>query len=208
MSPSLSSRLLLALVVVVGLVAASPARSARAHDSGLPFEVAFPQEVEKTTFSNTWGARRSGGRRHQGTDLMAEKMSEVYAAASGTVTHIAESGRPGRYMIIAHGDGWESYYIHLNDDTPGTDDGRADWGFTIASGIEVGSWVEAGQLIGFVGDSGNAEGSGSHTHFEFRRNGRAVNPYHALAEAAERGLAEIEEASLLAGQYSADLLML
>ena len=62
-------------------------------------------------------------------------------------------------------------YLHLNNDDPGTDNGRADWSLTLVQGLEVGSHVEAGQHIGYVGDSGNAEWTGSHTHFELAHDG-------------------------------------
>ena len=190
----------LVMAMALGFAVLVPAPLATAHDAGLPFDIAFPQEAQKTTFSNTWGARRSGGRRHKGTDLMAEKMSEVYAFADGVVAKVAETRRPGRYVIIEHADGWDSYYIHLNDDNPGTDDGKADWSLTIAPGIEEGVAVRAGQLIGWVGDSGNAEGSGSHTHFELLHNGRNINPYHELVVAYEQALAKQEtEAQLAVG---------
>ena len=190
----------LALALALGFAVLAPAQLVRAHDAGLPFDIAFPQEADKTTFSNTWGARRSGGRRHKGTDLMAEKMSEVYAFADGVVTKVSQTRRPGRYVIIEHAQGWDTYYIHLNNDNPGTDDGKADWSLTVAPGIEEGAEVKAGQLIGWVGDSGNAEGSGSHTHFELLHNGRNINPFHDLEVAYEQALARQEtEAQLAAG---------
>lgn len=213
MSPILNTRsfvtrsLVLALVLVVGFVTAIPVSVAHAHDDGFPFEAKFPQDVEKTSFSNTWGARRSSGRRHKGTDLMAEKLTEVYAIADGVVTRIAETSRPGRYLIIEHAGGWDSYYIHLNDDNPGTDDGRAPWSLTVAPGLEVGSEVSAGELIGFVGDSGNAEGSGAHTHFELLQNGVNINPYHVLLEAFERDLAENERIKFYADQAGGNFLI-
>ncbi len=74
--------------------------------------------------------------------------------------------------------GW---YIHLNNDTPGTDDGLG-WGF--ADGISSGVHVTAGQLIGWVGDSGNAEWTASHLHFELHHPDHgSVNPYPHLREA-------------------------
>lgn len=205
MSPSLFRFFTLALALLVGLFALAPAPRALAHqDLDLPFEVRFPQEVDKTNFSNTWGARRSGGRRHKGTDLMAEKMTEVYAFADGVVTKVGDSRRPGRYIIIEHAEGWDTYYIHLNNDNPGTDDGDASWSLTVAEGIEVGSSVVAGQLIGWVGDSGNAEGSGAHTHFELRNSGRSINPYHVLKESHQ---AAIWEQSQVDAQLAAGLVM-
>ncbi len=88
-------------------------------------------------------------------------------------------------MELEHDDGYESWYIHLNNDTPGTDDGLG-WGF--APGIEQGVHVQAGQLIGYVGDSGNAESSGSHLHFELHGpDGAVLNPYTHLNAATRLG---------------------
>ena len=57
---------------------------------------------------------------------------------------------------------------------------------TIAPGVAVGSEVRKGQLIGWVGDSGNAESTTPHTHFELRKDNRAINPYGILQEAYDR----------------------
>jgi murein DD-endopeptidase MepM/ murein hydrolase activator NlpD len=153
----------------------------------------FPQDPEVTTFTSTFGAPRSGGRRHEGTDLMAPKMTPVYAAADGVVVRIATQRRAGRYLVIDHGDGWETWYVHLNNDTPGTNDGRADWTSTVVPGIEVGTPVVAGQHVAWVGDSGNAEGGTPHTHFEIQRNGRSIDPYPYLVPAYEMALAALAE---------------
>lgn len=190
----------LVMALALGFAVGLPGEPSMAHDADLPFDIAFPQEAAETTFSNTWGARRSGGRRHKGTDLMAPKMSEVYAFADGVVTKVGNTRRPGRYVIIEHAEGWDTYYIHLNNDNPGTDDGKADWSLTVAPGIEEGAQVEAGQLIGWTGDSGNAEGSGSHTHFELLQNGRNINPFHELQIAYDQALSEDQlEAQLAPG---------
>lgn len=172
-------------IVTTGLLPAAPAQ---AHTVRPPFEITFPQEPDKTTFHDDWGDRRRG-HRHRGNDLMAvAKMTEVYAVADGVVTKINERSRPGRYISIEHRDGWESLYVHLNDDNLGSDDGVADWSLTLAPGIEEGAEVQAGQLIGWAGDSGNAEGSNPHTHFELSKDGHEVNPYEVLQQAHARDL--------------------
>ena len=174
---------------VSSILATAPAQASPARP---PFEVSFPQETDKTSFSNDWGARRSGGRRHGGNDLMATgKMTEVYAIADGVVTKINERTRPGRYISIEHAGGWESLYLHLNDDNIGTDDGKADWSLTFAPGIEEGAEVKAGQVIAWVGDSGNAEGTSPHTHFELSHDGHEINPYSTLENAFDRDLQKL-----------------
>jgi murein DD-endopeptidase MepM/ murein hydrolase activator NlpD len=159
---------------------------ARASTSDL--ELTFPQDVAVTEFTSSWGASRSGGRSHQGNDLMAPKMTPVYAAATGVVSRIDEGSMPGRWLTIDHAGGWQTLYMHLNNDTPGTDDGRAPWSETIYPGLAEGMTVLAGTLIGWVGDSGNAEWTGSHTHFELHRDGRAVDPHPQLSVARQASL--------------------
>jgi murein DD-endopeptidase MepM/ murein hydrolase activator NlpD len=134
-------------------------------------------------FSSSYGAPRDGGaRQHKGNDIFADKMTPVLAVASGVVVG-APSG-PGErccYVKVRHADGGVSVYLHLNNDTPGSDDG-AGWG--LAEGIAEGVAVDAGDVIGFVGDSGNAEGTPPHLHFEFRHDGEeAVDPYEMLSAA-------------------------
>lgn len=150
----------------------------------------FPQEPAVTEFTDSWGAARAG-HRHKGNDLMAPKMTEVYAVADGVVLWVRDRGSAGRYVAIDHGAGWESWYMHLNDDTPGTDDGAAPLSLGVA--VSPGDEVEAGDLIGWVGDSGNAEGSSSHNHFELHRNGSPIDPYPFLIDAYERALEESGE---------------
>lgn len=152
--------------------------AAAAHD------LWFPTEAPLTEFSDSYGAPRVG-HRHQGNDLMAPKGSRVFAAASGTISRVREHGSAGRYIVIDHGD-WSTWYMHLNNDEPGTDCGCAGWDETVV--VEVGDEVQAGDLIGFVGDSGNAEGTAPHTHFEMHVGGRAVDPHPDLVDAYEEAM--------------------
>jgi len=78
----------------------------------------------------------------------------VVAVADGTVTWMHdELGGRCCALELEHAGGWRTAYIHLNNDTPGTDDGQG-WGF--APGMAPGVNVTKGQLIGYLGDSGNA----------------------------------------------------
>jgi len=177
----LMAALLGAAFVVIG--STSPAQAATPEP---PFELHFPQDLTGTDWASTFGASRSGGRRHKGNDLMAPKMTQVYAAADGVVVTVSDGSSSGRYLTIEHAEGWSTTYMHLNNDDPGTDNGSADWSLTLAPDVEEGARVTAGQLIAYVGDSGNAEWTGSHTHFELRMNNRAVDPYRLLVTAWER----------------------
>ena len=173
-------RLIAVAVVVVSVLLPAVVTAAEGDTYPLVFPVAGDNH-----YSDTWGAPRSGGRTHEGTDIMADKMVPVVAAADGTVGWIHDTlGGNCCAMALNHDDGWASWYIHLNNDTPGSDDGLG-WGF--APGIERGVHVEAGQLIGYVGDSGNAEWTGSHLHFELHSPDGKVNPYPHLVAAAAPG---------------------
>jgi hypothetical protein len=77
--------------------------------------------------------------------------------------------------------------MHMNNDTPGTDNGRGSASWAFAPGIKVGAKVYAGQWLGWLGDSGNAEASSPHTHFELRKgdawSGTVYNAYPSLRAA-------------------------
>lgn len=114
------------------------------------------------SFTDTWGAPRSGGRTHQGTDILAPRGAHIFAVTSGTV-RIHGYGSSAGYWLTLHGDNGTSYrYMHLQ-------------------GYAVGSQrVSAGQLIGYNGDTGNARGT-PHLHFEEHPGGRGpINPYPFL----------------------------
>jgi len=167
--------LLVAAVPLAGVVPAGADETAPApagtitathfYGERVEYPMLFPVAGEDILFADDeyigFGACRAGcSRLHEGVDVMALKMTEVYAVADATVSWV---GSRCCSVFLQHDDGWWSWYIHLNNDTPGTDDGLA-WG--IAEGIMPGARVTAGQLIGWVGDSGNAEDTDPHLHFE------------------------------------------
>jgi hypothetical protein len=179
-------RILVVSVVVVAFVAVLPG-VASAVDMGedVEYELVFPIDGPHH-FSDTFWAGRSHGF-HTGQDLMADKMTPVVAVASGVVRFVNWTSQPHMNperccsLVIKHDDGWESWYIHLDNDTTGTDDGNG-WG--IKRAITPGVRVEAGQHIAWVGDSGNAENTASHVHFELHDpSGVVVNSYSSLVAA-------------------------
>lgn len=137
----------------------------------------------KVWYDDWFLAPRGGGtRRHHGQDLMAAKMTPMVACFDGIV--IVGKARPGGHMTlrIKGSNGWTACYYHVNNDTPGTDDGRGGETNAFAPGLRTGQYVYEGQFIGYVGDSGNAETTGPHCHFELwdERFGAVVNAYPSL----------------------------
>lgn len=169
--------LAIALALSVAVLSPTPAGASE----GFEF-IYFPHQGLDSEFSDDWGRPRGddGERSHKGNDIFAPKLTPVVAVADGFVTFVGTTTRPGNQVRIRHADGYETFYFHLNNDTPDTDDNRGGDEHAFAPGIEKGVFVAAGTVIGYAGDSGNAEQTPSHTHFELRHRGVAQNPYRYL----------------------------
>lgn len=156
------------------------------------YEMEFPVATGARVISDFGDDRDGGVRKHKGSDLVADRMAPVVAVADGVVASIHNlPAEDCCYVMIRHDDGWSSLYVHLNNDTYPGDDGL---GIGVAPGLDVGTRVAAGQVIGWVGDSGNAEGSIPHLHFELRHpDGYAVDPAASLrlAQSEWEGLDQI-----------------
>ena len=141
------------------------------------------------SYRDDFGDPRAG-HTHQGNDLMVPKLRPLLAAADATVRRIfLDNGAAsqGNMLVLRDADGWEYWYLHINNDTPGTDDGLNPPEFAFAPGIVVGAPVKSGQVVAFAGDSGDAESAGSHLHFELHppgdgsgAAGAAADPYPSL----------------------------
>jgi murein DD-endopeptidase MepM/ murein hydrolase activator NlpD len=182
-----------AVVAVLGVACApspAPSRSTGATTTTIDTTaelrtMTFPVDGP-VSFVDTFGAPRSGGRTHQGIDLMGAKMTRLVAAADATVTSLRHdsSGLSGNSLTLTDAEGWRYVYIHLNNDSPGTDDGANRFEEAFVAGLARGTEVRAGQHLAYLGDSGNAEDTGAHLHFELHRpDGTVVNPYRSLLAA-------------------------
>ena len=150
-------------------------------------DIAFPVDGD-VTFTDTYNAPRSGGRTHHATDIMGEKMMPLLAAVDGEILFAPMDEPSYGYMIMLGGDdGYQYNYVHINNDTPGTDDGLGGPAYAYAPGIQKGVRVERGQHIAYLGDSGNAEWTADHLHFEILDpNNVVMNPYLSLVAAQEQ----------------------
>jgi len=147
----------------------------------------FPTETT-VTFSDDFGDARSG-HLHEANDLIGKKMMPLYSAVDGRIHEVEIPEASWGYAIVLEdADGYTYHYLHVNNDNPGTDDGLGGIEHAYAPGIVRGAAVTRGQLIGWMGDSGNAENAGAHLHFEIRLpNGTAIDPYLSLIAARDLG---------------------
>ena len=134
-------------------------------NTGFIFPITHPR------LSSNYGWRKhpiSGQhKKHRGIDLAAPKDARVVAVRAGTVVFSSYHGGYGNLITLEHDDGYASLYGHLN-----------------SMEVKIGEKVKAGQLIGRVGSTGNS--TGPHLHFEWRRNGEALNPLDVFPEIKAR----------------------
>jgi hypothetical protein len=175
-------RRLIPVLVAAGALACV---STSAAGSGVP-PLLFPV-VGPVTYTNDFGQARLGGP-HQGNDLVGTKRAPVVAVEEGTVEFWTTSANAGCMLYLRGVSGTMYEYIHLNNDlTAGNDNkGKCVAGVSYAPGLVDGQHVDAGQLIGYLGDSGDANGIHPHLHFEVHpKGGKAVAPFPYLQKAAQ-----------------------
>ena len=138
-------------------------------NEALPSSVRVPvQGLERRQVNDTWGAARSQGRTHEGTDLFAKRGTPVLSATRGIVTRLTENNLGGTVLYVMGPGGYQHYYAHLER----------------YAKFKAGDWVKAGDTLGFVGNSGNAAGTPPHLHYGlYTPDWQAVNPYPLLARA-------------------------
>jgi hypothetical protein len=172
-------RITFALLVTL-VLAASAAAAPRKQTTRLVFPV-----VGTVTYTDDFGDARAGGR-HEGNDIMAARHAPAVAVEAGKVEFWTTSAQAGCMLYLRGASGTTYLYIHLNNDLTSRNDNRGQCvaGTAYAPGLKSGRRVAAGELIGFVGDSGDANGIHPHLHFEVHPNGgAAVDPYPFLEKA-------------------------
>jgi hypothetical protein len=175
-----TARAVLFLAAMIGLVAGTAAAYAAKGPS--PEHIIFPV-VGKVQYVDDFGSPRPGGR-HQGNDLISAKRSPAVAAEAGKVKYWTTSGSAGCMLYLYGDSGTTYYYIHLNNDLTLQNDNRGKCVKGVAYTVSNGARVQPGQQVGYVGDSGDANGGSSHLHFELHPNGGgAVSPYPYLQKA-------------------------
>jgi len=167
---------LIALLLGAGVAAASTS-------APVP-RLVFPV-LGAATYTDDFGDPRGQGA-HEGNDMMAPWRAPVLAAEAGTVKFHTTSSRAGCMLYLNGKSGTEYLYIHLNNDLTDANDnqGTCVAGIAFAKGLKSGAKVAAGDVIAYVGDSGDANGLHPHLHFEVHPNGgAAVSPFPYLNKA-------------------------
>jgi hypothetical protein len=198
---SMMMKRILSLIALIPLTLPSFAFAA----DGVILDIEFPVDGE-VRFHDDYGEPRSGGRIHGGVDLIGEKMMPLLAAVDGHISYLTETEPSwGWSLTIRDASGYEFTYIHLNNDTPGTDDGEGGYFNAFASNIYRGARVTRGQVVGYMGDSGNAEETSPHLHFEIHKpEGGTINPYLSLVNASRSKAYDPEAERALAISINTD----
>lgn len=120
--------------------------------------------VRPRALRDTWGGARSEGRKHEGIDIFAERGTPVRSSTEGIVTQVG-TNRLGGLVVWVMGPGRQRhYYAHLDR----------------YSDVEAGMRIEAGRVLGYVGNTGNAKGTPPHLHYGIYDMDGAINPYPML----------------------------
>ncbi|MCP9484745.1 MAG: M23 family metallopeptidase [Gaiellaceae bacterium MAG52_C11] len=140
----------------------------------------------EAAWTDDFGDARGQGS-HEGNDLLAPRRALALAAEAGRIKFWTTSERAGCMLYLEGASGTQYLYVHLNNDLTDENDNRGNCvpGVSYAEGLASGDKVAAGEPIGFVGDSGDADGISPHLHFEVHPDrGGATNPFPHLKRAS------------------------
>lgn len=141
-------------------------RVARLYTQEPESRIAMPfQDVTKRQIADTWGAPRGTGRRHEGQDIFAPRGTPILSATKGYIYKIGENNLGGQTVSVIGSGGRVYYYAHLDSYAPG---------------LEVGDPVSTRTVLGYVGTTGNAQGTPPHLHLGVYTFTGAINPLPLL----------------------------
>lgn len=146
--------------------------NAEAPDTVLSLPV---KDVKKNQIPNSWQAPRGEDRLHQGQDIFAPRGTPILSATTGYVVRIGENTLGGNTVWVIGNGGRRFYYAHLDSYAPE---------------LEVGDHVTRETVLGYVGTTGNAQGTRPHLHFGVYTNTGAIDPLPLLIDRAEEKKAE------------------
>jgi murein DD-endopeptidase MepM/ murein hydrolase activator NlpD len=127
------------------------------------------RDVTKRQIADTWHAPRGTNRLHEGQDIFAPKGTPILSATNGFVYNIGENNLGGQTVSVIGAGGRIYYYAHLE---------------AYARGLEVGDRVNTRTVLGYVGTTGNAQGTPPHLHFGIYTSSGAINPLPLLTDRA------------------------
>src|SRR5690242_12410315 len=131
-------------------------------------KLAMPlEDVAKSQIANTWHAPRGTDRLHEGQDIFAPKGTPILSATSGYVYNIGENNLGGQTVSVIGAGGRVYYYAHLD---------------AYARGLQIGDRVNTRTVLGYVGTTGNAQGTPPHLHFGIYTSSGAINPLPLLSD--------------------------
>jgi murein DD-endopeptidase MepM/ murein hydrolase activator NlpD len=125
------------------------------------------EEVRKNAIADTWQAERGVGRKHEGQDIFAPRGTPILSATSGYIYNIGENNLGGQTVSVISKGGRVYYYAHLD---------------SYARGIKIGDRVTTRTVLGYVGTTGNAQGTPPHLHFGVYTSSGAINPLPMLTD--------------------------
>lgn len=173
-SPAVSRRCTLAAVLLLAVFAGCAptvrhnVRYVELIRGDMPRSLPVPVEgVTKARVTASFGDPRGEGRRHEGVDIFAPRGTPVRSTTDGVIEWKGMRGLGGRIVRVTGPGGYVHYYAHLEN-----------WGPQA-----IGDWVARGEVIGFVGDSGNAVWGPTHLHYGiYRPDGPAIDPYPLFSD--------------------------
>jgi len=125
------------------------------------------EDVRKKAIADTWQAARGTSRRHEGQDIFAPRGTPILSATRGFIYNIGENALGGQTVSVVGAGGRVYYYAHLD---------------SYARGIAVGDFVTTRTVLGYVGTTGNAQGTPPHLHFGVYTPSGAINPLPMLTD--------------------------